>query len=42
MVEKVVRIARNERLTRAVHWAVFSVGALSLLFSVAASAAATL
>lgn len=34
-----IRIASNERFTRATHWAVFSLGALSLTFSVAATAA---
>ena len=39
MLETIIRIASNDRLTRAAHWTVFSVGALTLAFSVAATAA---
>jgi hypothetical protein len=39
MTEKIIRIALNDRLTRAAHWTVFTVGALSLVFSIAATAA---
>lgn len=39
MTDKIIRIALNERLTRAAHWTVFAVGALSLVLSVAATAA---
>ena len=37
-----IRIATNERLTRAAHWTVFGIGALSLTFSIAATAASAL
>lgn len=39
MIDAITRIALNERLTRATHWAVFGLGALSLTFSVLATAA---
>ncbi len=39
MTKNLVRIATNERLTRAVHWTVFTAGLLSLTFSIAATAA---
>ena len=42
MLNELSRILLNERLTRAAHWAVFSLGALSLVFSIAATAASAL
>jgi hypothetical protein len=42
MKDAVIRIATNEKLTRATHWAVFGLGALSLVFSIAATAASAL
>jgi hypothetical protein len=42
MSEKIIRIALNEKLTNAAHWAVFSIGALALTFSIAATAASAL
>lgn len=39
MTDKFIRIALNDRVTRVAHWTVFTVGALSLVFSVAATAA---
>lgn len=36
------RLVTNDRLTRAAHWAMFSIGAMSLAFSVLATAARTL
>ncbi|MDH5453125.1 MAG: hypothetical protein OEY05_13885 [Paracoccaceae bacterium] len=39
MSDKIIRIALNEKLTRAAHWTVFAIGALSLTFSIAATAA---
>jgi hypothetical protein len=36
------RLVTNDRLTRAAHWTMFSVGALSLAFSVIATAARAL
>lgn len=42
MTDRIIRIALSERLTRAAHWTVFTVGALSLVFSVAATAASAL
>lgn len=39
MTERLIQIASNEKLTRAVHWTVFVVGCLSLTFSIAATAA---
>lgn len=38
MKQRLVAIIENERLNRATHWTVFSLGALSLTFSVAATA----
>jgi hypothetical protein len=34
-----IRIISNEKLTRATHWAVFTLGAVSLAFSILATAA---
>ena len=42
MLNEFSRIFLNERLTRAAHWAVFGLGALSLVFSIAATAASAL
>jgi hypothetical protein len=39
MKDGLIRIVSNERLTRATHWTVFGVGTLSLVFSIAATAA---
>lgn len=39
MVDNIIRIATNERMTRAAHWAVFALGALTLTVSIAATAA---
>lgn len=39
MKDAILRVASNEKLTRITHWAVFSVGALTLAFSIAATAA---
>ncbi|WP_415182413.1 hypothetical protein [Phaeovulum sp.] len=38
MKHRLIAIIENERLTRATHWAVFSLGALSLTFSLAVTA----
>ncbi len=38
MKRRLIDIIENERLTRATHWTVFGLGALSLSFSVAATA----
>ncbi|WP_372839643.1 hypothetical protein [Phaeovulum sp.] len=38
MSKNLRRIIENERLTRATHWTVFSLGALTLTFSVLATA----
>lgn len=42
MTKNIIRIATNEKLTRAAHWTVFSIGLLSLTFSIAATAASAL
>lgn len=42
MAKNIIRIATNEKLTRVAHWAVFSIGLLSLTFSIAATAASAL
>ena len=39
MKDAAIRIASNERITRATHWAVFGLGALSLSVANAATAA---
>ncbi|SPH24942.1 hypothetical protein DEA8626_03975 [Defluviimonas aquaemixtae] len=39
MADKIIKIATNEKLTRAAHWTVFGVGLMSLTFSIAATAA---
>lgn len=39
MKESIIRVVTNEKLTRITHWTVFSVGALTLAFSIAATAA---
>ncbi|MCX8508591.1 MAG: hypothetical protein ORN49_06905 [Rhodobacteraceae bacterium] len=39
MVDHILRVASNQRLTEATHWAVFGLGALALTFSVLATAA---
>ncbi len=42
MKDHIIRIAANEKLTRAAHWTVFTVGALSLVLSIAATAASAM
>lgn len=42
MKDAAIRIVTNEKITRATHWAVFSLGVLSLGFAVAATAASAL
>lgn len=42
MVDNIIRVALNERMTRAAHWTVFATGALLLLVSVGATAASAL
>ncbi len=42
MKDHLIRIASNEKLTRATHWVVFGTGLLALTFSVAATAASAL
>ncbi|WP_284162517.1 hypothetical protein [Frigidibacter sp. SD6-1] len=42
MTDRILRIALNDRLTRAAHWTVFTLGAASLVFSIAATAASAL
>jgi len=42
MKERLHRLVMNDRLTRVAHWTVFSVGAMSLAFSVIATAARAL
>lgn len=42
MLNEFSRLFLNDRLIRAAHWAVFSLGALSLVFSIAATAASAL
>jgi len=42
MVQNFIRLATNDRLTRAAHWTVFGVGALTLAFSILATAASAL
>lgn len=39
MTQQIFRLATDERLTRAAHWTVFAIGALSLVISIAATAA---
>ena len=39
MAKDINRFAMNEKLVRGAHWAVFGIGALSLTFSIAATAA---
>jgi hypothetical protein len=39
MKDGLIRFTSNQRLQRAAHWTMFSVGALSLAFSIAATAA---
>lgn len=39
MKDTFLRVVTNEKLTRITHWTVFSVGALTLAFSVGATAA---
>lgn len=39
MKEAAIRIVLNDRITRITHWAMFSLGALSLGIAVAATAA---
>lgn len=39
MMDTFARYAFNDKVTRAAHWTVFSVGVLSLTFSIAATAA---
>lgn len=42
MKDAAIRIVTNEKLTHAVHWTVFGIGALSLGFAVIATAASAL
>jgi hypothetical protein len=42
MIDGLIRITTNERLTRAAHWTVFSLGAASLAFAIFATAATAL
>ncbi len=42
MFNDFIRIAFSDRLVRAAHWTVFSVGALSLSFAIIATAASAL
>ena len=42
MKDSIIRVVTNEKLTRITHWTVFSVGALTLAFSIAATAARAL
>lgn len=39
MKEGLIRMVTDDRITRVAHWTVFSLGALSLTFSIAATAA---
>ncbi|MDI3337026.1 hypothetical protein QKW60_11440 [Defluviimonas aestuarii] len=39
MADRLIQIATSEKLTRAAHWTVFTIGCLSLTFSIAATAA---
>lgn len=39
MTKNLIRIATNEKLTKAAHWTVFGVGLMSLSFSIFATAA---
>jgi hypothetical protein len=39
MKDAAIRIVTNEKLTRIAHWTVFTLGALSLSFAIAATAA---
>lgn len=39
MAKNIIRIATDQKVTRAAHWAVFAIGVLSLTFSIAATAA---
>ena len=38
MIDGLIRITTNDRVTRAAHWTVFSLGAASLAFSIIATA----
>lgn len=42
MIHDLVRIAFSDRMVRAAHWTVFSLGALTLTFSIVATAASAL
>lgn len=42
MFNDLIRIAFSDRIVRAAHWTVFSLGALTLTFSIAATAASAL
>lgn len=39
MTKNLIRIATNEKLTKAAHWTVFGAGLMSLTFSIVATAA---
>jgi hypothetical protein len=39
MKDTAIRILTNEKLTRITHWTVFALGAVSLSFAIAATAA---
>lgn len=38
MIDGLIRITTNDRLTRVAHWAIFGLGAASLTFSILATA----
>jgi hypothetical protein len=39
MLDKIIHVALNDRLTKAAHWTVFGIGAFALAFSIIATAA---
>ncbi len=42
MTKRLIRLATNEKLTRAAHWTVFTMGLVALSFTIAATAASAL
>ena len=42
MAKEIIRFALNDKLVKGAHWAVFTVGALSLTLSIVATAASAL
>ena len=42
MTKDIIRLALNDKLVKGAHWAVFTVGVLSLTFSIVATAASAL